>query len=448
MMDDLDAILADLQASAAPPRDPSPPRAQFTEPPYQPTPAAPLPEPVLRSTLEPLRPPPNRTSDDNTEGDYNLTEGDYNLTDDYDQELQQLQHPSRTSNIEDLDSLLDDLNFTQKRHTPSVRSNVNSTYDNRSSSANVNSMLEELTGGNEAKSSNATRDLDSLMESLTDFKLPSDSPSPKCQGYESLDGMLGTLDSDLAAKGVHLRKKGDCAMCNKMIVGQIVTALGRTWHPEHFVCEVCKVELGTGNFFERDQKPYCEQDYHALFSPRCALCNEPILDKCTTAMQKTWHPEHFVCVHCHSPFTGTEYHVFEGKPYCSKDYYEKFAPKCGACSEAIVNNCITALKKQWHVECFVCFECKNRFGAGTYYEHEGRPYCEIHYHQNRGSLCAACNKPITGRCITAMRNKFHPEHFVCAFCITQLSKGTFKEHQEKPYCHTCYSKLFGASPRM
>ena len=47
--------------------------------------------------------------------------------------------------------------------------------------------------------------------------------------------------------------------------------------------------------------------------------------------------------------------MFEGKPYCSKDYYEKFAPKCGACSEAIVNNCITALKKQWHVECFVCF---------------------------------------------------------------------------------------------
>ena len=42
-------------------------------------------------------------------------------------------------------------------------------------------------------------------------------------------------------------------------------------------------------------------------------------------------------------------------------------------------------------------ECKNRFGAGTYYEHEGKPYCELHYHQHRGSLCAACNKPISGR---------------------------------------------------
>lgn len=54
------------------------------------------------------------------------------------------------------------------------------------------------------------------------------------------------------------------------------------------------------------------------------------------------------------------------------------------------------------------------------------PYCETHYHAKRGSLCAGCSKPITGRCITAMFRKFHPEHFVCAFCLKQLNKGTFK----------------------
>ena len=51
------------------------------------------------------------------------------------------------------------------------------------------------------------------------------------------------------------------------------------------------------------------------------------------------------------------------------------------------------------------------------------PYCETHYHAKRGSLCAGCSKPITGRCITAMFRKFHPEHFVCAFCLKQLNKG-------------------------
>lgn len=59
---------------------------------------------------------------------------------------------------------------------------------------------------------------------------------------------------------------------------KVVTALGRTWHPEHFTCAHCNQELGTKNFFERDNEPYCETDYHNIFSPRCAYCNGPILD--------------------------------------------------------------------------------------------------------------------------------------------------------------------------
>lgn len=42
-----------------------------------------------------------------------------------------------------------------------------------------------------------------------------------------------------------------------------------------------------------------------------------------------------------------------------------------------------------------------------------------------------------------MFRKFHPEHFVCAFCLKQLNKGTFKEQNDKPYCHVCFDKLFG-----
>jgi paxillin len=83
------------------------------------------------------------------------------------------------------------------------------------------------------------------------------------------------------------------------------------------------------------------------------------------------------------------------------------------------------------------------FGSTSFFDHEGYPYCETHYHAKRGSLCAGCHKPITGRCITAMYKKFHPEHFVCAFCLKQLNKGTFKEENDKPYCHPCFAKLFG-----
>ena len=59
---------------------------------------------------------------------------------------------------------------------------------------------------------------------------------------------------------------------------QIVTALGQTWHSEHFVCAKCQRELGTQTFFERDGQAYCEEDYHNLFAPKCAYCHGPIKD--------------------------------------------------------------------------------------------------------------------------------------------------------------------------
>lgn len=82
----------------------------------------------------------------------------------------------------------------------------------------------------------------------------------------------------MSRQGINTQQKGCCSACDKPIVGQVITALGKTWHPEHFVCNHCQQELGTRNFFERDGSPYCETDYHNLFSPRCAYCNGPILD--------------------------------------------------------------------------------------------------------------------------------------------------------------------------
>lgn len=82
------------------------------------------------------------------------------------------------------------------------------------------------------------------------------------------------------------------------------------------------------------------------------------------------------------------------------------------------------------------------FNSASFFEYSNMPYCEMHYHLKRGSLCASCQQPINGRCITAMNRKYHPEHFTCAFCLSPLNKGTFKEKNDKSYCHSCYIKLF------
>ncbi|XP_054640613.1 paxillin-like isoform X2 [Dunckerocampus dactyliophorus] len=310
---------------------------------------------------------------------------------------------------------------------------------------------EEMPAQQQARmsASSATRELDELMASLSDFKVQSNiqsqgktSPTGPPKPANKLDNMLGSLQSDLNKLGVQTVAKGVCGACNKPIVGQVVTAMGRTWHPEHFVCTHCQEEIGSRNFFEREGQPFCEKDYHNLFSPRCHYCNGPILDKVVTALDKTWHPEHFFCAQCGAFFGPEGFHEKDGKAYCRKDYFDMFAPKCGGCARAILDNYISALNSLWHPECFVCRECFTPFINGSFFDHEGQPYCEAHYHERRGSLCSGCQKAITGRCITAMGKKFHPEHFVCAFCLKQLNKGTFKEQNDKPYCHGCFIKLF------
>ncbi|KAJ7309595.1 hypothetical protein JRQ81_007648 [Phrynocephalus forsythii] len=347
--------------------------------------------------------------------------------------------------IEDLcpsvESLLDELESSVPSPVPAITVN----QGEMSSPQRVTSSQQQT----RISASSATRELDELMASLSDFKFMSQGksgnnypssalPKPGSQ----LDSMLGSLQSDLNKLGVATVAKGVCGACKKPIAGQVVTAMGKTWHPEHFVCTHCQEEIGSRNFFERDGQPYCEKDYHNLFSPRCYYCNGPILDKVVTALDRTWHPEHFFCAQCGAFFGPEGFHEKDGKAYCRKDYFDMFAPKCGGCARAILENYISALNTLWHPECFVCRECFTPFINGSFFEHDGQPYCEVHYHERRGSLCSGCQKPITGRCITAMGKKFHPEHFVCAFCLKQLNKGTFKEQNDKPYCQNCFLKLF------
>ncbi|OXA52524.1 transforming growth factor beta-1-induced transcript 1 protein isoform X2 [Folsomia candida] len=314
-----------------------------------------------------------------------------------------------TGNMSELDSLLQDLSATSKysQNSPvSVsrelvyngnRPNSRSSLGSHQERHTTGEFLEDLANGDETDgktritverkihrtflgpaASPATRELDDLMASLSDAKIRDREESSLVQQpkkAQQLDSMLGNLQASMDKSGVSATQKGVCAACNKPIVGQVVTALGKTWHPEHFCCAHCRSELGSKNFYEREGQPYCEDDYHQLYSPRCAYCNGPILDKCVTALDTNFHPEHFFCAHCGKQFGQEGFHEKDGKPYCRTDYLALFAPKCGGCSKPITDNYITALNAQWHPECFVCRDCKSSFAGTSFYTVEGKPVC-------------------------------------------------------------------------
>jgi paxillin len=80
----------------------------------------------------------------------------------------------------------------------------------------------------------------------------------------------------------------------------------------------------------------------------------PSKQKCVTALDQTWHPDHFFCAQCGCQFGDDGFHEKDGKPYCKADYLGMFALKCKGCNMAITEGYISALSAQWHPQCFVC----------------------------------------------------------------------------------------------
>jgi len=267
-------------------------------------------------------------------------------------------------------------------------------------------------------------------------------PSVRPVSGNDLNSLLDSITGSAPVQHSNPGAKGSCASCGRPILGESISALGATYHPEHFSCGNCHRPLGTSNFFEQDGVPNCEKCYQELLCARCAHCEEPILDRCVTALGKKWHANHFICTQCLSPFASGSYFERDGRPFCDNCFQGNFAPRCAGCNQPIKGEVTNALGQYWHPEHFVCQFCQKAF-TGSFFEFGGKPYCDVHYHQQTGSLCAGCGKAVTGKCVNALDKKWHPEHFVCAFCMNPLHGGNYTENAGKAYDKECHAKLFG-----
>ena len=100
-----------------------------------------------------------------------------------------------------------------------------------------------------SEASSATRELDELMNSLNTFQMQNQNSkrSPLSErennNVTQLDDMLGNLEETMVKQGVKTVPKGVCAACYKAIVGQVITAMGKTWHEEvsenHSIIKSC-----------------------------------------------------------------------------------------------------------------------------------------------------------------------------------------------------------------
>eukprot|EP00045_Choanoeca_perplexa_P004788 m.40653 g.40653 ORF g.40653 m.40653 type:complete len:411 (+) comp12766_c0_seq1:110-1342(+) len=236
--------------------------------------------------------------------------------------------------------------------------------------------------------------------------------------------------------------KNHCALCRKPVTERLVQAMGLAFHEEHFQCIKCEQSLADVKFYAQGGMPFCSRCYADLHSPKCGGCHKPIADSCLKALDKDWHVDCFVCFDCKRPFGSTGFFP-KGEAAVCQTCYQKDLDPCRSCGKPATGTIVHAIGGQYHQECFVCFTCRQPFANNEFFEHEGQAYCKLHFHQQRGTICHGCAEPIIGKYLNALGNKWHPEHFTCTLCMRALAGERFRERKAEPYCGECYVKLFG-----
>ncbi|XP_034021236.1 actin-binding LIM protein 2 isoform X6 [Thalassophryne amazonica] len=224
-----------------------------------------------------------------------------------------------------------------------------------------------------------------------------------------------------------------CQNCGKPCKGEALRVQNKHFHIKCFICKVCGCELAQGGFFVRQGDYVCTLDYQRLYGTRCFSCQEFIEGEVVSALGKTYHPRCFVCASCKQPFPAGDRVTFNGKECICQNCTQPLPANSPAPPQAVHNCCgcgkdfqneqsLVALDKHWHLGCFKCKVCNKVLNA-EYISKDGIPYCEMDYHAMFGIQCENCKKYITGKVLEAGEKHYHPSCARCTRCEQMFAEG-------------------------
>ncbi|XP_034148581.1 actin-binding LIM protein 1a isoform X5 [Esox lucius] len=224
-----------------------------------------------------------------------------------------------------------------------------------------------------------------------------------------------------------------CYKCGQPCKGEVLRVQSKHFHLKCFTCKVCGCDLAQGGFFMKNGDYLCTLDYQRMHGTRCNGCGDFVEGEVVTALGKTYHPACFVCTICKRPFPAGDRVTFNGKDclcqYCvqptspgpGKDIIDSNC--CTGCGRDIKNGqALLALEKQWHLGCFKCKACQKVL-TGEYISKDGAPYCEKDYQIHFGVQCEACQQFITGKVLEAGDKHYHPTCARCSRCNQMFTEG-------------------------
>ncbi|RVE52318.1 hypothetical protein evm_002956 [Chilo suppressalis] len=111
-----------------------------------------------------------------------------------------------------------------------------------------------------------------------------------------------------------LSKKGKvvCGACGGKCSGEVLRVTDKYFHTACFTCRSCSASLAKGGFFCKDNHYYCPQDYQRAFGTRCAACNQYVEGEVVSALGNTYHQKCFTCARCKRAFPSGEKVTYTG----------------------------------------------------------------------------------------------------------------------------------------
>ncbi|XP_047409273.1 actin-binding LIM protein 1 isoform X17 [Sciurus carolinensis] len=223
-----------------------------------------------------------------------------------------------------------------------------------------------------------------------------------------------------------------CHKCGEPCKGEVLRVQTRHFHIKCFTCKVCGCDLAQGGFFIKNGEYLCTLDYQRMYGTRCHGCGEFVEGEVVTALGKTYHPNCFACTICKRPFPPGDRVTFNGRdclcqlcaqPMSSSPNEVTCSSNCAGCGRDIKNGqALLALDKQWHLGCFKCKSC-GKVLTGEYISKDGAPYCEKDYQGLFGVKCEACQQFITGKVLEAGDKHYHPSCARCSRCNQMFTEG-------------------------
>lgn len=227
-----------------------------------------------------------------------------------------------------------------------------------------------------------------------------------------------------------------CAACGDLVIDDALEVRGRVWHPACLRCVACDCSLRFADTVcvSENGDPYCFADFIGAFGSVCPGCNHPIMpeEPSLDALGKTWHAEHFLCMHCQTcvadkPFVQVADHVV-----CEACYVAEYAQSCMLCMEKISpDEAYVTLPTQdgstrhFHRRCYGCVACGKIFADGdSILVKDDLPYDPDCFSRLFATaFCAMCKKPVLGKCVRALGKDWHLEHLQqCFVCAERLPK--------------------------